>query len=308
MLNRGTNRNGVLERAPRYLRKPQLWFGLLVLLPILAWYALFSFRPVAMSFRMALIDYKLLDPVSSPWVGLTHFRTLFTTYDLFWTAVGNTLLYALFINLGTIPLALVFAYCLAGVAWGRNWYQWALFVPVVVSMAAISLLFRYMMDQAGVLNHLLRAVGLPPSKWLASPGSALPSIALVALWKSLGGNIVILTAALMSIPVELYDAAKVDGANAWQIFWRVTMPLLGHTLKLVMILVTIGSLQAYTSAIMLTGGGPARATYMISQFVVEEAFSSFRFGLASAAAFALFGVIFTITLVQLRLTRTSWEY
>lgn len=290
------------------LRRPQFRFGLAVLIPILAWYTLFSFRPVALSFRMALTDYQLLDPTNSPWVGLTHFRTIFTTYKLFWTAITNTLLYALAINLGTVPLALVFAYCLTNIVRGRNWYQWALFVPVVVSMAAIALLFRFMMDQAGILNHALKMVGLPPSKWLAGPTSALPSIALVTLWKSLGGNIVILAAGLMGIPMELYDAAKVDGANAWQTFWRITVPLLGHSLKLVAILVTIGSLQAYTSAIILTGGGPARATYMISQFIVEEAFSSFRFGLASAAAFILFITILVITLAQLQLMRTDWKY
>jgi len=261
-----------------------------------------------MSFRLALIDYKLLDPLSSPWVGLDHFQTIFTGYSLFWTAVTNTGLYALFINLGTLPLAMTFAYCLSNVVRGRNLYQWALFLPVVVSMAAISLLFRFMMDPSGILNHILKLLGLPPSKWLAGILSALPSIALVALWKGLGGNIVILAAGFLGIPVELYDAAKVDGANAWQTFWHITIPLLGPTLKLVVILITIGSLQAYTSAIVLTNGGPGRRTFMISQFIIEEAFSNFRFGLASAAAFVLFFIIFVVTLVQIRMMRTEWEY
>jgi ABC-type sugar transport system permease subunit len=290
------------------LRRPQFRFGLLVLLPIVAWYILFAFRPLVSAFRMAMIDYKLLDPASSPFVGLRHFRTILSGYELFWKAGANTLLYAVMIVAGTLPFALGFAYCLTNVLRGRNLYQWALFLPVVVSMASIALLFRFLMDQGGILNHALKAIGLPPSKWLAGIDSALPSVALVALWKGLGGNIVILAAGLLGIPEELYDAARVDGASAWATFWRITLPLLSHTLKLVVILVTIGSLQAYTSIVILTRGGPARATYMISQFVVEEAFSAFRFGLASAASFALFAAILAVTLLQIRALRTEWEY
>ena len=290
------------------LKKPQLRFGLFVLVPILAWYLLFSFRPVVMGLRMAVIDYKLLDPGNSSFVALQNFRILFTMHQLFWVVVRNTLVYAVGINLTTVPLALAFAYCLTGVRRGRGLYQWALFVPVVLSMAAISLMFRFLMDQNGILNHLLSMVGLPPSKWLAGPKSALPSIAAVALWKGLGGNIVLLTAGLMGIPPEMYDATKMDGANAWQTFWRVTIPLLGPTLKLVMILVTIGSLQAYTSVLILTGGGPANKTLLINQFIMGEAFTNMNFGLASAAAFVLFVAILLVTLVQLRLTRVKWEY
>lgn len=290
------------------LKRPQLRFGLVILIPILAWYIAFAFRPFVMAFRMAMIDYQLLDPASSPWVGLAHFRTILTGYDLFVQTGINTLAYALMINAGTVPLALGFAYALTNVARGRNWYQWALFLPVVVSMASIALLFRFLMDQGGILNHALKSVGLPQSKWLAGIKSALPSVAAVALWKGLGGNIVILAAGLLGIPVELYDAARVDGASTWATFWRITLPLLTHTLKLVVILVTIGSLQAYTSVVILTRGGPARATYMISQFIVEEAFSNFRFGLASAASFVLFVVILGITLLQIRTIRADWEY
>jgi len=304
----GARRGAAPSSILKVLRRPQFRFGLAVLVPILAWYMLFLFRPIALSFRMALTDYNLLDPQNSPWVGLEHFHTIFTTYKLFWMAIKNTVLYALFITLGTVPLALVFAYCLANIARGRNWYQWALFIPVVVSMAAVSLLFRFIMQPQGILNYLMMVMGLLPSKWLAGSGTALFSIALVALWKGLGGNVVILAAGLMGIPEELYDAARVDGANAWQTFWRVTVPLLSHTLKLVIILIIIVSLQAYTSAIILTGGGPANATYMISQFVVEEAFTNLRFGLASGAAFVLFFIILAVTLAQLRLMRTSWEY
>ena len=296
-------------RIGKTLQRPQFRFGLLVLVPILAWYAFFSFRVNFLGLGMAMVDYKLLDPGNSPFVGLRHFEMIFTGYELFWTAGLNTLTYAVLVNVCMLPTALVFAYCLVNVVRGRAWYQWSLYLPVVVSMAAIALLFRSLMDpDVGALNRLLTSVGLPRSKWLTGPDSAMYSIVLVDVWKAIGVYIILFTAGLLNIPSEIYDAALVDGANPWQTFCRITLPLLGHTLKLVVVLVTIGSLQVYASALILTDGGPGRATYMISQFVLAEAFSYLRFGLASAAATVLFVVIMFVTFVQLRLMRTSWEF
>lgn len=289
------------------MRKPQFWFGVLVLLPILTWYATLSFRPVILSFRMGLVDYNLLNPQNSEVVGLEHFRTLFTSYKLFWKAVKNTLVYAVFINVANVPLSLMFALCLTSVSRRfRNIYQSILFLPVVSSMAAMAIIFKVIMDPSGILNYGLGLVGIPPSKWLASPDTALFSLALLSIWKGLGGNIVVLTAGLLSIPSQVYDAAVVDGANSIQEFWYITLPLLLPTLKLVGVLVLIGSLQAYTSAVIMTG--PVNSTLMISQFIMREAFDHMEFGLASAAAFALFVVIFSATLIQMRLMRSEVEY
>lgn len=290
------------------LRRTQLRYMLLVLVPIFAWYAIFSFRPIVMSLKMALTDYQLLDPGNSPWVGAEHFENLLFNYGLFWTAAKNTAVYAAIIVMATIPLALVLSSALAHVIRGRGFYQGAIFLPVVISMAAIALLFRHLMDPGGIFNHLLKSAGLPPYKWLVGANSAMPSIALVAIWKGLGGNVVIILAGLLAIPEEFYEAAKVDGAGPLRQFRHITIPLLGPTLKLVLILITIGSLQAYTSVILLTDGGPANATLMMNQFVVDEAFSSFRLSLASAASFVLFLVILIITVFQMRVMKSDWEY
>ena len=298
-----------LARIGRVVRKPQLWFGLLVLVPILVWYALLSFRVNALAFKMAVIDYDLLHPERSVFVGLAHFQTIFEGYKLFWVAGLNTLRYSVMINALMLPVSMVLAYCLAHVARGRDAYQWALFLPVVVSMAAMALLFRSLMDpDTGTLNRMLNSVGLPRSKWITGPRSAMVSIVLVDTWKASGVYTVLLASGLLNIPAQLYDAAKVDGANAWQMFTRITMPLLQHTLMLVVILVTIGSLQVYVSALILTNGGPGTATTMISQFIISEGFTNMRFGLASAASLVLFAVILTITMLQMRVMRTTWEY
>lgn len=292
----------------KVLRKPQFRFGLMVLAPVAAWYLLFSFRPIVMSLKMALSDYQLLDPGNSPWVGAEHFRVLLFEYSLFREAAQNTAVYTLMITLATIPLTLVLASSLVSVVRGRGFYQAAVFLPVVVSMAAIALMFRHLMDPGGILNHLLVSVGLRPWKWLVGANSAMPSIATVAIWKGLGGNVVITVAGMLAIPEEMYDAAKVDGAGPLGRFRHVTLPLLGPTLKLVFILITIGSLQAYTSVLLLTNGGPANATLMMNQFIVQEAFNSFRLSLASAASFILFIVILSITVFQLKVMKSDWEY
>lgn len=292
----------------KVLRKPQFRCGVLVLVPVLLWYLLFSFRPIALSLKMALTDYKLLDPGNSPWVGLKHFSTLLFDYSLFWTAAKNTAVYAVIITLSTMLLSLVLAWALASVVRGRGFFQGAIFLPVVISMAAIALMFRHLMDPSGILNHLLKMAGFPPWKWLVGVDSAMPSIAIVSIWKSLGRSVVIMLAGILAIPEKIYESAKIDGAGVIQQFWYITMPLLAPTLKLVLILVTIGSLQAYVSVILLTDGGPANATLMLNQFIVEEAFGNFRLSLASAASFILFSVILFITVFQLNLMRSDWEY
>ncbi len=128
-------------------------------------------------------------------------------------------------------------------------------------------------------------------------------------WKGLGFHVVILTAGMLNIPEEMYDAAKVDGAGGWARFWHVTLPLLGHTLALVSVLIVMGGLQAFTQVIVLgQEGGPGTATYVLNLLVYNEAFESMRFGFATAAAFTLFVFIFAITVIQLKLLRPTWSY
>ena len=301
-------RKGLLARAIKLVKKPQFWFGLFVLLPTAIWYILFAYRPIVQSFRMAVVDYRLIKPETSPFVGLQNFRTLFA-YHYFPIAVKNTITYALMVNIGMLPMAMIVSFCLANVVKGRPIYQWALFTPVVVSMIAVALLFRTLLDpQIGVFNQILASLGLPKCKFLTGPDTAMPTIVAIDIWKNLGTYVVLLTAGLLNIPEEMYDAAKVDGANGWQIFWRITLPLLSYTLTLVVILLSINALQVYSSALVLTGGGPGTRTYMINLLIMAEAFGNFRFGLATAAAFCLFLAIMAITLIQLRVTRASWQY
>lgn len=290
------------------LRKPQFWFGASIILPTLIWYWVFSFRPILTALRLAMLQYRVLNPAASKFVGLDNFFQLFE-HPLFFVSVRNTLVWAVLAFVFILPLSIFIATCLSNVRRGRNTYQALIFVPVVVSLVAVSLLFRMLMDpEVGMFNQILRALHLPESRWLAGASSALPTIVAVGSWKGLGFYVVILTAGILHIPEELYDAALVDGANEWQRFWRITLPLLGHTLLLVTVLLAIGSLQEFTFPFVMTGGGPGDATYVYNMLIYSEAFEDLRFGTATAAALLQFSLILFISLLQIKLLRPRWSY
>ena len=290
------------------VRKPQFWFGFSIIVPTLIWYWMFSFRPILNALRLAVVQYRVLNPAASKFVGLDNFHQLFE-HHLFFISVRNTLLWATLAFVFILPLSIFIANCLANVRRGRNTYQAIIFVPVVVSLVAVSLLFRMLMDpEVGTFNQILRALHLPESRWLAGTSSALPTIVAVGSWKALGFYVVILTAGILHIPAELYDAALVDGANEWNRFWRITFPLLGHTLLLVSVLLAIGALQEFTFPFVMTRGGPGDATYVYNMLIYSEAFEDLRFGTATAAALLQFVLILFISLVQIRLLRPTWSY
>lgn len=299
-------RRGLGTAITKILRRPQFWFGFLILVPILAWYIVFSFGPLLRAFWMATVQYELLNPAESKFVGLKNFQQVFS-YPLFWTAVKRTATFAVYVYVGTLPLAVFVSLCLVAVSRGRSFYQFVLYLPVVVSYVAIALLFRMLMDpQTGQFNQILTALGLPRSLWITGPNSALPSIAMIDIWKGLGFHVIIITAGLLGIPEEMYDAAKVDGAGSWHRFRFVTLPLLGNTLLLESVIMVMGTLQAFTNGAVIGCAGDS--CMWISQLVYTEAFTNMRFGFATASAFVLFVFILGLTVIQMRALKPDWQY
>jgi ABC-type sugar transport system permease subunit len=294
----------------RVARRPQFWFGVFVLVPLLLWYAVFSFGPIVRALYISVVDYQLLAPSTSKFVGLSNFQRLLD-YPLFWVGLTNTLLYAVTFFVFMLPLALLVSTCLVKVIHGRNLYQYIVFLPVVVSLIAISLLFKSLMDaEVGLFNNTLAALGLPRSRFLSGLESALPSVVAVDVWKTLGFYVVILTAGMLNIPNEIYDAGKVDGATGAQRFRFITLPLLAHTLALICVLIAMHGLQVFTQVVVLPPGpgGPGRATYVLNLLVYDEAFGQLKFGFATAAALVLFLIVLTVSVIQLRILRPSWSY
>jgi ABC-type sugar transport system permease subunit len=300
---------GTLHQIRKALMRPQFWFGVMVLLPTLAWYGLFVIGPIVRGLVMALTNQNYLEPDKVRFIGLQNFE-LVTQHFLFPIATSKTLIYAAELWLFCFPLALLTSMALISIKRGRNFYQFTIFIPVVVSLVAMTLLFKQILDpDTGIVNAGLRALGLPESKFLTDESSALTTVAVIDAWKILGTYMVLLTAGLLNIPQEFYDAAHVDGANGWQVFWRVTMPLLSPILMLVVTMLLIQGLQVYVSAALLpkNAGGPGYATTVLSIWLYTEAFTNWRFGFASAIAVWLFLIVFLIQTATNRL-RATFEY
>jgi multiple sugar transport system permease protein len=186
----------------------------------------------------------------------------------------------------------------------RGFFRTVYFTPFVTTLVAIAVVWRYLYHpRYGLLNYLLGHVGIGPIDWLGDPRWAMPAIILMAIWKNFGYNMLIFIAGLQSIPEELYEAARIDGANALRRFWHVTIPQLAPTFLFVGVVTMIGYFQLFAEPYVMTGGGPLRATTSLVLFMYEEGFRWWRMGVAAAIAFVLFAIILLWTLLQMRVQR-----
>jgi ABC-type sugar transport system permease subunit len=184
-----------------------------------------------------------------------------------------------------------------------------IFMPVVTSMVAVSLMFVWLYQPMyGVLNYVLEFVGLGPYDFLNSPTQVMPSIVAMSVWKSVGYTMVLFLAGLTTIPSELYEAARVDGASGLQSFIHITIPLLKPTTLFALVTGMIGGFQVFTQIYVMTGGGPGTASRTLVMHIYETGFKFFEMGRASALAFLLFALVLVITILQLKYLRADFEY
>jgi multiple sugar transport system permease protein len=188
----------------------------------------------------------------------------------------------------------------------RTFFRTVYFVPFVTTLVAIAIVWRYLYHtRYGLLNYGLDRIGIGPIDWLGDPRWAMPAIIVMAVWKNFGYSMLIFIAGLQSIPEELYEAARIDGARPLRRFWHITLPQLGPTLLFVALITMIGYFQLFVEPYVMTAGGPLRSTTSVVLLMYEEGFRWWRMGLAAAIAFVLFGVILTATLIQFRLQRRA---
>jgi multiple sugar transport system permease protein len=278
----------------------------LFILPSLLGFLAFLVVPMIASLGISFYDWELLTPPR--FVGLKNFTTL-AADTVFHAVLWNTIYY----TVGLVPLNLVVSLGLA--VWlnqklrGLTLYRMAFFMPVVTVTVGVALIWRWMYEpNAGIIDVILRALHLPAPAWLADPDWAMPAVILMSVWKGFGYNMVLFLAGLQGIPITIYEAATIDGASAWQRFWRITLPLLSPTIFLAVVLTVISSFQVFDQALVMTRGGPANATNTIVLFIYQNGFEFFRMGYASAIAWVLFAVIFVFTLLQMRLQNRWVQY
>jgi multiple sugar transport system permease protein len=275
--------------------------------PALIVIGVFFLVPVAAGFALSLTDfdiYALADFRNLRFVGLDNYVRMLET-PLFWQALGNTLYFVIVGVPLSIGLSLAAALLLhSRLARFRPLFRTALFAPVVTTIVAVAVIWRYLFHtRYGVVNHALGSVGIGPIDWLGDPAWAMPTIILLAVWKNFGYNMVIFLASLQAIPETLYEAARIDGASWWRQIVHITLPMLGPTLLLVGILTTAGYFQLFAEPYVMTQGGPLRSTVSVLYFMYEEGFKWWNFGAASAVALMLFGLVFAVTWLLMRISR-----
>jgi len=281
--------------------------GWLFVSPALLAIALFFVLPVAGALLLSLTDfdiYALADTANLRWVGLDNYARLLEN-PLFWRAMGNTVWFAVFGVPLSIAASLGAALLLnAPLVRLRPIWRVILFAPYVTTLVATAVVWRYLLHtRYGLINYALGAVGLPPVDWLGDPRASLPAILIFVIWKIFGYNMLIFLAVLQTVPAELHEAARVDGAGPWTRFRHVTLPAIAPTLLLVSIISMAGFFQLFAEPYVMTQGGPAQSTVTVLYFMYEEGFKWWNLGSASAVAFVLFLCIFAVTLVQLWVSR-----
>jgi multiple sugar transport system permease protein len=281
----------------------------LFLAPALILIGGFFFLPVVAAFVLSFTDFDIYSIASldnARFVGLRNYAQLLAT-PVFWKALGNTFYFALVGGPLTVAVSLGAALLVNAplVRW-KTFFRTVYFVPFVTTLVAIAIVWRYLYHtRYGLFNYGLGRVGIGPIDWLGNPRWAMPAIILMAVWKNFGYNMLIFIAGLQSIPEELYEAARIDGAHALRRFWHITLPQLGPTLLFVSVITMIGYFQLFVEPYVMTAGGPLRSTTSVVLLMYEEGFRWWRMGFAAAIAFVLFLIILVATLVQFRVQRQA---
>ncbi len=280
---------------------------LLFLLPNILIFGLFIIVPAIQGLRMSLTEWGVF--TTPRFIGFTNFVEL-AQDAVFWKTFSNTIVYSLF----TVSLIMVYALALALLLYkntikGEKIFRSLFYIPSLLSMITVGIAWRFILgDEMGIINYLLRRLGGSGIPWLTDSNLAMISIIGVSIWAQAGYYMVILIAGLQAIPIELYEAATIDGASRTKTFTGITLPLLRSTLLVVMVLSTIASFKAYELISVMTKGGPGYATKLIVQQVYQVAFLEDRMGYASAMSIVLMLIISIFTLVQFKFSGREQGY
>lgn len=281
-----------------------MWAYVFVGVPLLGM-LLFFLGPILFSGWVSLHDWNMITPVSQmEWRGLDNYTHILTRDNIFPKALMNTFIFAIGGVTSNVVLGLGFALLLNQSIKFRTVWRVLYFLPVMTAPLALAVLFGFLFNRNyGLVNNILVTLGLRRQAFLANADQALAVIIFIAIYQYVGYYIVIYLAGLQGIPQDYYDASSVDGANPWQRFWYITLPLLRPVTLFVVVTNTIGALQVFDLVFATTGGGPANRTMTVVLYMYNTAFKFSRMGRASAMAFVLFAIILAITVIQLRLLR-----
>lgn len=276
--------------------------GFSFILPNFIGFFIFVLIPVSVSLLLCFMDWDGFSPMK--FAGIKNFISIFRD-SVFRQAIRLTLVYAVSCVFITAIASLLLATLLNRQFKARNFFRSMLYFPNVASVVSIAVVWRLLfMRDFGPINEFLRFIGIAnPPGWFSTTRYALPAVIVVSIWKGMGYYMIIYLAALQNIPRELYEAASIDGASAFQAFRRITFPLLSPATFFVVLMLTMNSFKSFDLIFALTEGGPGTATTLISNYIYNKAFIAFNYGQTSAAAMILFVIIAVFTTIQFRLEK-----
>jgi len=285
------------------------WTGWAFVAPALGLIALFFVLPTLAALLLSFTDfdvYTVADPRRLRMIGMANYARLVDD-PRFWTALRNTVWFVAVAGLASIAVSLAAALAVnARVLRGRAVFRTVLFLPVVTTLVAVAVVWRYLYHpRSGLLNQLLGVVGIDPIDWLGDPVWALPALAILAVWKNFGFNMLVFLAGLQAIPERLLEAARLDGAGRWGQLRHVALPMLAPTFVFVGVITAIGYLQLFAEPYVMTQGGPADATLSVVLLMYEEGFRWWNLGYGAAVAFVLFAIILAVSVAQLAFQRRT---
>ena len=277
----------------------------LFLLPALTILGIAVFYPAFQAFSLSFTQYDLDLTQAPQWVGLKNFQKLLND-KVFWQTIRNTFLYLI----GVVPILVIVPLALAILVnqklRGIRWFRIAYYTPVIISMVVAGIAWKALYASDGILNQLLKIGGfIDGIPWLTSPDLALWSVMLVTIWKGLGYYMVIYLAGLQGIPVDLYEAAAIDGSDGWQKHWDITIPLMRPYLSLVAVISSISAMKVFEEVYIMTQGGPLNHSKTVVYYVYEKAFQDLEINYASAIGLVLFLFILILSIINLKISRNT---
>jgi multiple sugar transport system permease protein len=272
--------------------------GYLFASPWIIGFLVFTLGPMVASLIMSFTDYSVMMPTK--WLGLANYVEMFTNDRLFGLALYNTVYYSLLTVGSAQVVSLGLALLLNQNLVGMRFYRTAFYAPSLVSGVALAMLWLWILDpNIGFVNNILRAVGLRGVPWLTSPTWSKPAMALMSIW-GFGNTMVIYLAALQDVPVELTEAASIDGAGKVRQFWHITIPMISPTILFNLVMSIIGSFQVFSQAYIMTQGGPLNSTLFYVLYLFRKGFQALFMGYASAMAWFLFLILLVLTALVFR--------
>ncbi len=292
-------------------RKRFDWTGYLFILPHLLVFAAFLGWPFFYGLYISLFDFDFLRPEYRPFVGLQNYLNLFSPtsiqFEDFWRAMRNTGVFLLYSVPPLVIVALLLAVLLNGKYRGRNFFRTIYFAPYALSPVVAAMLWRWMFEQGGLINTYQARLGLPQTAWLGDMPWPWVAITICTVWWTVGFNTVIFLTALQEIPASLYEAASIDGANPWQQFVRITVPMLRPVLIFVITTTLLASANLFAQPYIMTGGGPLRQTEPIMLRIYNEGIGANRMGSAAAMSVLVAAILLALTTLNFRVFGRSEE-